>query len=108
MSEHIKKLNEGSFEKEIEKGSVLVDFYADWCGPCRMLAPVLEKVAKEVSGQATVAKLDIDHAQKVAAAFQVTSVPTMILFKDGREMGRLVGLRDADTVKDFILSGAKA
>jgi thioredoxin 1 len=108
MTDHIKKLNEETFEKEVEKGITLVDFYADWCGPCRMLAPVLEKVAKEVSGHATVAKLDIDHAQKIASAFQVTSVPTMILFKDGREMGRLVGLRDADTVKDFIRSLSKS
>ena len=107
MAEDVKKLTEDTFEKEIEKGTTLVDFYADWCGPCRMLTPVLEKIAKEVAGQAAIAKLDIDHAQKIASAFQVTSVPTMILFKDGREMGRLVGLRDAETVKDFIVSGAK-
>lgn len=106
MSEHIKKFTEDTFEKSIEKGVTLVDFYADWCGPCRMLTPVLEKVAKEVSGHASIGKLDIDHAQRIASAYQVTSVPTMILFKDGREMGRLVGLRDADTVKDFITSGA--
>ena len=103
----IKKLTEEGFEKEIEKGVTLVDFYADWCGPCRMLTPVLEKVAKEVSNEATVAKLDIDHAQRIASLFQVTSVPTMILFKNGQEMGRLVGLRDAEEVKDFILSSVK-
>ena len=108
MSGQIKKLTEDGFEKEIEKGVFLVDFYADWCGPCRMLAPVLEKVAGEVSGQATVAKLDIDHAQRIASSFQVTSVPTMILFKDGKEVGRLVGLRDHETVKDFVMSSAKA
>lgn len=108
MSEHIKKLTEDTFEKGVEKGTTLVDFYADWCGPCRMLAPVLEKVSKDIHGQATVAKLDIDHAQRIASTFQVTSVPTMILFKDGKEVGRLVGLRDAETVKDFIMSGASA
>lgn len=105
MSESIKKLTEDVFEKGIEKGTTLVDFYADWCGPCRMLTPVLEKVSKEVQGQATVAKLDIDHAQRVASSYRVTSVPTMILFKDGKEVGRLVGLRDAETVKGFIMSG---
>ncbi len=107
MSNQIKKLTEDGFEKEIGKGVFLVDFYADWCGPCRMLAPILEKVAKELDGQVTVAKLDIDHAQRIASSFQVTSVPTMILFKDGKEAGRLVGLRDFETVKDFVMSANK-
>jgi thioredoxin 1 len=104
VSEHIKKITEDSFTKDIASGVTLVDFYADWCGPCRMLSPVLEKVAKELSGSASVAKLDIDHAQKVASTYRVTSVPTMILFKNGEEVGRLVGLRDADAIKDFIAS----
>lgn len=107
MSDHIKKLTEDTFQKGVEKGVTLVDFYADWCGPCRMLTPVLEKVAKDLEGQATLAKLDIDHAQRIASSFQVTSVPTLILFKEGKEMGRLVGLRDAETVKDFVVSGAR-
>lgn len=107
-SEYIKKLSEDNFEKDIENGVTLVDFYADWCGPCRMMTPVLEKVAKEVHGQAMVAKLDIDQAQKVASSYQITSVPTLILFKDGKEMGRLVGLRDMETVKDFIFSAKNA
>ena len=102
-SEDIKKFSEESFAKDIASGVTLVDFYADWCGPCRMLTPVLEKVAKDVKGKAVVAKLDIDHAQKVSSLYQVTSVPTLILFKDGKEAGRLVGLRDADAIKDFIL-----
>lgn len=106
MSEHIKKLSEDSFEKGIEKGTTLVDFYADWCGPCRMLTPVLEKVSKDVQGQAVIAKLDIDHAQRIASTYKVTSVPTLILFKEGKEVGRLVGLRDAETVKEFIVSEA--
>ena len=98
----IKRLSEDTFDKDVASGVTLVDFYADWCGPCRMLAPVLEKVASELKGKATVAKLDIDHAQRVASSFQVTSVPTMILFKNGKEVGRLVGLRDADSIKEFI------
>jgi thioredoxin 1 len=106
-SEDIRKLTEDGFEKGVEKGVTLVDFYADWCGPCRMLTPVLEKVAAEVKGQATVAKLDIDHAQRIASQFQVTSVPTLILFNDGKEVGRLVGLRDAAAVKEFVLSAQK-
>ncbi len=100
----IKHFNDNEFDKEIQKGVVLVDFHANWCGPCRMLAPVLETVAKEVKGQATIGKIDIDSEQKTAAHFQITSVPTMILFKDGKEVNRLVGLRNADAIKDFILS----
>jgi thioredoxin 1 len=101
---NIKNFTEESFDGDIKKGVVLVDFYADWCGPCRMMTPVLEKVADESRDKAVIAKIDIDSAQKVAGHFQVTSVPTLILFKDGKEMGRLVGLRDAETVKDFISS----
>ncbi|MES2121869.1 MAG: thioredoxin [Chlamydiota bacterium] len=102
MSEDIKKLTEGSFQNDTKNGVVLVDFYADWCGPCRMMTPVLDKVSKEVQGKATIAKIDIDAAQQVAAQFQVTSIPTLILFKEGKEVGRLVGLRDAAAVKEFI------
>src|ERR1700733_152039 len=101
----IKKFTEDSFHSDIKNGVVLVDFYADWCGPCRMMTPILERVAGET--HAVIAKIDIDHAQSVAGNFQVTSVPTLILFKDGREVGRLVGLRDAETVKEFISSEGK-
>jgi thioredoxin 1 len=100
----IKHFTDDSFESEISKGVTLVDFHANWCGPCRMLAPVLEQVAKEIKGKASVGKIDIDNEQKTAAHFQITSVPTMILFKDGKEVNRLVGLRNAEAVKDFILA----
>lgn len=82
----------------------IIDFYADWCGPCRMLTPVLEKVAQKLHGKVSIYKLDIDEAQKTAASFQVTSIPTLVLFKDGKEIGRLVGLRDEETIKDFVLN----
>ncbi|MGB7978660.1 MAG: thioredoxin [Chlamydiales bacterium] len=106
MSEQglIKHFTDGEFQNEIKKGVTLVDFHANWCGPCRTLAPVLEQVAKDIKGKATIGKIDIDNEQKTAAQFQITSVPTMILFKNGKEMGRLVGLRTADAVKDFINS----
>lgn len=107
MSEDIKKLTEDSFQKEIADGVTLVDFYADWCGPCRMLAPVLEKVAKDVKGKATVAKLDIDNAQGIASTFGVTSIPTLILFDKGKEVDRLIGLRDHQAILQFILAKAK-
>jgi thioredoxin len=102
--EDIVHLTDENFKNDTQKGVVLVDFHAEWCGPCRMIAPVLEAVAGEVKGKARIAKVDIDHAQQIASTFQVTSVPTLILFKDGNEVGRLVGLRDAAAIKDFILS----
>src|SRR5580692_1127335 len=102
MGEQMKMVTEEEFQKAIEKGLSLVDFYADWCGPCRMMTPVLEKVAKDVKGKAVIGKLDIDKAQKIASDFQVTSIPTLILYRNGKEVGRLVGLRDANAVKDFI------
>ena len=103
-SENIKKLEEKTFNSDIASGVTLVDFYADWCGPCRMLTPVLEQVSQDVKGKATVAKLDIDQAQKVTEDLQITSVPTLILFKDGKEVKRIIGLRDADFIKGFVLA----
>ena len=91
-----------NFEENIKQGVTLIDFYADWCGPCRMLTPVLEEVAAEMQGKAVFAKLDIDQNQKVAGQYQVTSVPTLVLFKDGKEVNRLVGLRDAEAIKHFV------
>lgn len=102
MSDDIKHLTEETFNNDTKHGVVLVDFYADWCGPCRMMTPILERVAKEVKGKAVIGKLDIDSAQKIASQFQVTSIPTLILYNDGKEVGRLVGLRDAPSVKEFI------
>lgn len=102
MSGEIRMLTEDSFHAQIATGTTLVDFYADWCGPCRMLAPVLEQVAKDVSGKATVAKLDVDKAQTVASTYQVTSIPTLILFRDGKEVNRLVGMRDAESIKEIL------
>ena len=100
----MKHLTDANFTKEVEKGVTLVDFHANWCGPCRMLAPVLEQVAKDVQGKATIAKVDIDSEQKTASQFRITSVPTMILFKNGQEVNRIVGLRDAEALKKFILA----
>ena len=98
----MKELNNENFEKETKSGVTLVDFFAEWCGPCRMMTPVLEEVENELKGQATIAKLDIDHSSAIAGQFQVTSVPTLILFKDGKEVDRLVGVRDAEAIKSFI------
>jgi thioredoxin 1 len=104
MSELIAYVDDANFDAKIKEGLVLIDFYADWCGPCRMLTPVLEQVSREMQGKVLIAKLDIDKNQKIASSYQVTSVPTMILFKQGKEVGRLIGLRDAEGIKKFITS----
>lgn len=100
----MKHLTDTNFAQETANGVSLVDFHADWCGPCRMLAPVLEQVEKDIQGKASIVKVNIDTEQKTAAQFQITSVPTMILLKDGKEVKRLVGLRNADVIKELILS----
>lgn len=100
----VKILTDDNFEKEIAKGVVLVDFHALWCGPCRMMTPVVEQVAKHFEGKAVVAKLDIDVSVKSASKYSIYSVPTLILFKDGKEVNRVEGLRDSETLLKMINS----
>jgi len=82
-----------SFEKEVEKaqGVVLVDFWATWCGPCKMIAPLVEQIASENEGKLTVGKLDVDANGQTALKYGVMSIPTLILFKNGQPVERLVG-----------------
>lgn len=96
------KIDDENFTQTISNGVTLVDFYADWCGPCRMLSPILEALAGEMSDKLQVAKLDVDHAPKTTSNFQITSVPTMILFKNGKEVNRIVGLKDLETLKKTV------
>jgi thioredoxin 1 len=101
---NIKHLTDENFEKEVGHGVTLIDFHAQWCAPCRMLAPLLEEVAKEVKGKASIGKVDIDTEHKTAEHFQITSVPTLVLVKNGKELKRLVGLRKASEIKEFVES----
>ncbi len=102
MAEHLKYLNDDNFESTIAEGVTLVDFYADWCGPCRMIAPIVEELATEMQGQANIAKVDIENSQKTTSSFNVTSIPTLILFKDGKEVKRIVGVRGKEDLKKLI------
>lgn len=88
-------VTDASFAVEVlaSKEPVLVDFWATWCGPCRMVAPVLEEIASEQAGQLRVAKLDVDANPETARDFQVVSIPTMILFQDGEPVKRIVGAK---------------
>ncbi len=101
-SDLIKYLTDDTFDKEISNGVVLVDFYADWCGPCRMLTPVVEALAEEMQGKITVAKIDTDQAMHTSEKYEVTSIPTLILFKEGKLFKRVVGLKDLDTLRDLV------
>jgi thioredoxin 1 len=89
------EVSDASFSTDVLSSSkpVLVDFWATWCGPCKMVAPVLEEIAVERAGELTVAKLDVDHNPETARDFQVVSIPTMILFKDGKPVKRIVGAK---------------
>jgi len=107
MSKNIKTLDESSFSKVIEKGVALIDFFAEWCGPCRMLAPVVEDVADALKDKASFGKVDIDKQVKLATKYQVTSIPTLVLFKDGKEIDRIVGLRDEKALKEFVEKALK-
>jgi thioredoxin 1 len=85
-------ITDAAFETEIKgETPVLVDFWAEWCGPCRMVAPVLEQIAAEQSGKLKIVKLNVDENQETPAQFGVTGIPTMILFKDGQMVERIVG-----------------
>jgi thioredoxin 1 len=92
-SEHMVELNSDNFEAEVSnyKGTVLVDFWAPWCGPCRMVGPVVEELAKEYQGKAKVAKLNTDDAPDIASKFGIRSIPTLLFFKDGSVVQQLVG-----------------
>ena len=94
----IEQLTEQNFNNKIKKGVVLVDFWADWCMPCRMMAPILNEVAEASEGQATVYKLNVDEYQQVAAQYGIRNIPTMILFKDGKEFERLVGMKTKEAL----------
>ncbi|TPG35092.1 thioredoxin [Mycolicibacterium hodleri] len=88
-------VTDDSFSTDVLSSStpVLVDFWATWCGPCKMIAPVLEEIANEKAGSLTVAKLDVDANPGTARDFQVVSIPTLILFKDGQPVKRIVGTK---------------
>lgn len=84
-------LTKKDFEEKIEKGVFLVDFWAVWCGPCRMAGPVIDELAEEYKDKALVGKVNVDEEQELAANFGVMSIPTVIVFKDGKEVERVTG-----------------
>lgn len=97
------KLTEENFNEIIKSDKpVLVDFWADWCGPCRMLAPVIEELAGEYGENAVIGKVNVDEEAALSAEYAVVSIPTVIVFKDGKPTEKLVGVRAADEYRDIL------
>jgi thioredoxin 1 len=107
MSENVKEITDAQFADTVKSGVVLVDFWAPWCGPCRMQGPILEQVAAEVAGKATIAKTNIDENPASATQFGVRSIPTLLLFKDGKMVQQFVGLQRKEQLTDAIAKLAK-
>ncbi len=101
------ELNEKDFEQEVLKADlpVLVDFYAPWCGPCKMIAPLLEQLAGEFQGRIKFAKVNVDDAPELAAHYDLSGVPTLALFRDGRLADRMVGFRGTTAFRSWLEAG---
>ena len=104
MSAHITHVTDASFDADVLKASVpvLVDYWAEWCGPCKMIAPVLEETAKEYAGKLKIAKMDVDANQEIPAMHNIRGIPTLMLFKDGKPVATKVGAMSKSQLNAFI------
>lgn len=98
----MKIVENNEFRSEIESGVTVVDFFATWCGPCKMLSPVLEGLAGEMEGKVNFIKVDIDQSLELASEFQISSVPTMVIFKDGQKVDQLVGFLPKEKIQQAV------
>jgi thioredoxin len=92
-------LTNANFESSVKSGVYLVDFWADWCGPCKMQEPIINEIANDFSGKVTVAKVDIDANAELLQLYSISAIPTIIIFKDGEVNKRLVGVQNRETLK---------
>ncbi len=98
------KFDEGNFEEEVlkEKGKVLVDFYADWCGPCRMMSPIIDEIAEEMGESVKVGKINVDNNQELAIKYDVMSIPTIMVFENGNPIKTFIGVTDKNEVLEVL------
>ncbi|EGQ2687987.1 thioredoxin [Staphylococcus pseudintermedius] len=96
------EVKDSNFDEQIQSGVKLVDFWATWCGPCKMIAPVLEDLAADYEGKADILKLDVDQNQATAAKFEVMSIPTLIVFKDGQPVDKVVGFQPKENLAQVL------
>jgi thioredoxin 1 len=101
-SDKILTLTDKNFQHQTKNKLVLVDFWASWCAPCRIMAPVLNEIAEELSGDSRIGKVNVEQYQTLAQKFQVRGIPTLILFKNGREINRFVGVKSKEFLLDQI------
>ncbi len=94
--------NEQMFDQAISKGVTLVDFYADWCGPCRMIAPYIKELADEFKGKANVVKVNVDNQQKLAMRYGIRSIPTLLIFKNGKIVAQKIGFQTKNSLVDAL------
>jgi len=95
-------LNKNNFEQSISSGVALVDFWAEWCGPCKMQLPIIEEFSSEMEGKATIGKVNVDEELELAQSFGIQSIPTLILFKDGKPVKKLVGLHSKESLYEEV------
>jgi thioredoxin 1 len=105
LSDNLVILSDGNFDTEIKKtdvGPILVDFWATWCGPCRVVAPILEQIAVDLKGKVRIGKLDVDQNPATASQFGIQSIPTLVLFKNGRVVDQMIGAQSREAIAGMI------
>lgn len=98
----IQNVTDQNFDEAIKEGLVLADFWATWCGPCKMIAPVLEELDAEMGDQVKIVKVDVDENQETAGKFGIMSIPTLIIFKDGKQVDQLVGFQPKEVLVNVL------
>ncbi|MEZ5124786.1 MAG: thioredoxin [Thermoleophilia bacterium] len=105
MSDAVKTLTDATFDADVAQGDVIVDFWAPWCGPCRMVGPIIDEIADTYPDKVTVGKLNVDENPATAGKYGVMSIPTIILFRDGQPAKKVIGARPkADFIREFELA----